>query len=546
MQSLEEQLITEAKQAQILKTYRQCRDDPKRFINTFLYTFDPKREPYHWPFNLFPFQADLVDDIVRHIEQGNDLFIEKSREMGATYTVLAVLFWYWHFQPAANFLIGSRKEDIVDNTGSKAAGEISNKEESLFGKLDYFCDHLPFLAMPENFTPGKHRTYMNLVNPENGNVISGESSNANFSRGGRQRAIMLDEFAFWDNDDAAWGSTADTTNCRIVLTTPGIRPNTKAKRLRNGKDGEKVDVMTLLYTLDPRKDQAWIDKEKARRSSDDFAREILIDWEGSTAGVVYPEARQRTIGDYPYQPTWPLFITWDFGLDGVAIQWWQYDLKNGTHRLIDAYMNTDKPIQWYLPLLGKPLNSMFTYSNDDLNAIARTSRYKNAIHYGDPDVAKRSMTSTTLTSNKQELMEAGIYVQTNPQSNDFASRREKTKLMFQKGFEVNDTPGTAMWIECIDNARYPERLETSQATTAINLPIHDWTSHHRTSTEYYAVNFQEPSNRNETGFVQPTAPIEQENISYIANEDGVLQGFNLDIQAMIKKQNQDNRDWRYR
>lgn len=535
--------------AKVLLLYKQCADDPKRFIKTFLFTFDPKREPYHLPFALYPFQEKLVDNLVQHIEQGRDIFIDKTREMGATYTVLGVLFWYWHYQPAANFLIGSRKEDIVDNSGSTGDGEISNKEESLFGKLDYFCDHLPFIAMPEGFKAGKHRTYMNLRNPENGNVISGESSNPNFSRGGRQRAIMLDEFAFWDNDDAAWGSTADTTNCRIVLTTPGIRPNTKAKRLRFGKDGEKIDIVSLPYTLDPRKDEQWMQGQKERRSAEDFAREIMIDWEGSTAGVVYKEARNRVVGEFPYKPTAPLYITWDFGLDGVAMQWWQYSLRSGRHTLLDAYMNTDKPIQWYFPLLGKPVESIFEYDNEALEAIERTKYYRNAIHYGDPDASKRSMVSKALSSVRQELSNIGVYVQTNTKSNDFASRRENTKVMLQGGFDVNDTPGTRLWMECIDNARYPQRLDTSQSTAAIVLPIHDWTSHHRTATEYYAVNFTDPEDVTNVGAVTPVAPDQSlEQVGVILNDDGNIEsaGLHVDIASMVRHNDRqaDNRDWR--
>lgn len=37
---------------------------------------------------------------------------------------------------------------------------------------------------------------------------------------------------------------------------------------------------------------------------------------------------------------------------------------------------------------------------------------------------------------------------------------------------------------CIMNAKYPERSENSQSTKSFTLPIHDWTSHARTSFEY--------------------------------------------------------------
>lgn len=37
----------------------------------------------------------------------------------------------------------------------------------------------------------------------------------------------------------------------------------------------------------------------------------------------------------------------------------------------------------------------------------------------------------------------------------------------------------------IMNARYPERSETSQATSSQNKPVHDWSSHFRTALEYF-------------------------------------------------------------
>ena len=477
------------KQAKILKLNIRASKDPVFFFETFLYTFNPKVTPSHLPFNPFDFQKDLILELVDAIDNGYDIFVDKTREMGVTYTVAGVMLWYWLYVDASNFLMGSRKQDIVDNTGANVQGEVTNKEESLFGKLDYMLNRIPTIILPEGYNPEVHRTYMSLRNPKLGNVIGGESANPNFSRGGRQKAILLDEFAFWDNDDSAWGSTADTTNCRIVVTTPGIRPNTKAKRLRFGKDGETIKLITLPYSLDPRKDEAWLANQRKRRSTEDFNREIMIDWEGSTAGVVYPEARNRVVGNYPYNPDWPLYIAWDFGLDGTAIQWWQPNRENGKMRLVDSFVKEDKPIQWTFPLLGSPIDSLFQYSGEDLETINHVKDFKKAIHYGDPDVVKRSMSSKELSSVDKELQSIGVYVQTNTKSNKFKDRREKTKVLLQQGIEVNDTKGTQYWIEAIDNARYPTRADTSQSTSAIRLPIHDWTSHPRTATEYFSVNY---------------------------------------------------------
>jgi hypothetical protein len=164
--------------------------------------------------------------------------------------------------------------------------------------------------------------------------------------------------------------------------------------------------------------------------------------------------------------------------------------------MIDAWMIENQPIQWFFPFLGKPIDSKYNYSLDDVEAINRFKVFGKAIHFGDPDVKKRSVASATMSSVALELADQitgpGIYVQTNPGSNDFTTRRDKLKVLLARGIEVNDTPGTQKWIEAIDGARYPQRQETSQATNAITLPIHDWTSHHRTATEYLAVNFEIP------------------------------------------------------
>lgn len=537
--------------AKLLKLDYDCSMDPKLFFNTLLWTFDPKRPPFHYPFKLYPFQEErIVDKLVSAIENGYDIFFDKTREMGVSYTCLGVFLWYWKYRDASNFLLGSRKEDFVDNVGKKATDDKSNKEASLFGKLDYMVDRLPKLIKPTGFDPRIHRSSMNLANPELGNIISGESSNPNFSRGGRQKAIALDEFAFWENDDAAWGSTADTTNCRVVITTPGIRPNTKAKRLRFGTDGEKIEVVELPYYLDPRKTPEWLAHEQERRSAQDFAREIKIDWEGSLMGIVYPEAKRREVGHFPYNPAWPLYATWDFGLDGTALQFWQYNPTNGKMRLVDAYAKVDVPIQWWFPFFPgsygqpKPINSLFQYNTAEVEMLTLTSRFQPAIHFGDPDAAKRSMTSKTLTSVRNELAKEDIYVQTNTKANTFYNRREETKLMFQKGIEVNQTlgiTGVEGWLECIDYARYPKREATSQATTAISLPIHDYTSHHRTSTEYLAVNFEIPDSSRGPGLVESDPLLQLGQTTFMTMPSGMSEvGSNINVGSALRAAQREN------
>ena len=301
---------------------------------------------------------------------------------------------------------------------------------------------------------------------------------------------MLDEFAFWENDSTAWGATADTTDCRIVLTTAGIKPS-KAKRLRFGKDGEKIKIIEIDYTQDPRKNKSWEIKERSRRSKEDFAREILRNWETSFRGRVYNDIIEVNVGNFPYDHNLPLYVSWDFGLDGTAILWWQIDIETGRKRLVEAYFNSDQPIQYFFPFFGEPLDSLFSYESFDLELIRMVKKFKKAIHFGDPDVAKRAYQNKDKTSTRNELEAVGIYVETNEEANDFYTRWEKTKVMLRSGVDVNDTFGTQRWLEAMQEARFPQRPEGSQSTTEISKPIHDWTSHPRTATEYFAVNYKQ-------------------------------------------------------
>lgn len=468
-------------EATLMEMKKLASEDPVYFIDTFLYIFNPKQEPFKLRFKMFPFQKRLVRDLVHAIRNGEDIFIDKTREMGVSYTILGTLLWFWLYEPASNFLVGSRKEDYVDN---RRGGTTGNKEESLFGKLDYMLSSLPKYMLPEGFNRDRHFTFMSLVNPQNGNAISGESSNPNFSRGGRQRAVFLDEFAFWEEGNAVWGATADTTNCRIVATTPGIKPS-KAKRLRFGKDGEKIKVITLTYNEDPRKNKAWLEQERNRRSTEDFAREIMVNWETSITGRVYPEIESAAYGDFPFIVNQQLYCSWDFGLDGLGFSFWQQNPSNGKWRVVNSFETQDKPIEWIFPFFGKPIDSKFQYTDDDLKALTEISKLPRAIHFGDPDVNKRSI--QTGISTRQELEKVKVYVQSQGK-NDFYSRREKTKVYLQKGIEINQSARNEYFYEAIKSARYPVRDETSQATTPIQLPIHDWTSTHRTDMEYFFIN----------------------------------------------------------
>ena len=125
--------------------------------------------------------------------------------------------------------------------------------------------------------------------------------------------------------------------------------------------------------------------------------------------------------------------------------------------------------------------------------------------------------------------------------NDWVHRRDATRRLFTH-LVVNDTPGVRYWVECIKNAHYPKREETSQSVTPITKPVHDWTSHHRTQTEFFSVNYKgeyEIAN----GFIDRKLPEgEKAKVEWVGKDDGTIEGTGIDLKQLLSGTG--DRDWR--
>lgn len=89
---------------------RKARRDPIYFINNFLMTFDPRPTApvKNIAFKLYDFQCDYVNTLVSQIRNGEDLFVEKSRDMGISWVTLAVFLWFWLYEPGFMAHLGQR------------------------------------------------------------------------------------------------------------------------------------------------------------------------------------------------------------------------------------------------------------------------------------------------------------------------------------------------------------------------------------------------------------------------------------------------------
>lgn len=216
----------------------KCRRDIIFWICTFVWTFDPRKEPAYIPFQLYPYQQWAIKELCKAIEEQYDLGIEKSRDMGVSWIIAVVFLWYWLFHDGYNFHCGSRTEAEVDLKGD---------HRTIFEKMRIVLQWLPKWMVPEGYDVKKNALHLRLINPVRGNVISGEACCPQFARGGRFRAILYDEFAFWNYAESSWASGAQSTNCRIPNSTPYGNANKQARLM---KEAEVIPYEEVEASLD--------------------------------------------------------------------------------------------------------------------------------------------------------------------------------------------------------------------------------------------------------------------------------------------------------
>ena len=450
------------------------------FIENFGYTFDPRpqSEPHHLPFILFDYQKETVAWLMDHIDNGKDGLIEKSRDMGITWVVFIwVVIWYWLFEDGINFLVGSYKEDLVDN----------RTKDSIFGMIDYGIDSLPRWILPKGFKKDKHRTHMKLTNPVTSNLIAGDTMNPDFARGTRKTAVLFDELGSWDYAKDAWESAGDSTACRIANSTPKGY-NFYAMLRESG-----IDVLTLHWKRHPLKDQAWYEHEKSRRSEEEVAQELDISYNKSQEGRVYPEWNSDNVeeGYFPYDDNLPLYVGWDFGYtDDTGIIWAQPVGRK--LRIIDTYRNNGKTIDFYVPFItGITPSDGYHYTKRDLEIIAEHRQWKRGTHFGDP--AGRFHNAVVNTTVLDVLRQHGINVNFKESWKEFQKRKTAAKQRAQDGIQLNINDRTRYFSVCMMNAAYP-KVRTQGVDQVRSLkPRHDYTSHYRSAFEFLSLGLDELS-----------------------------------------------------
>jgi hypothetical protein len=252
----------------VLEHYK---DNPVDFVNDWGMTFDPRNAeiglPTAIPFILFPKQAEYLRWLRDRWLNREDGLAEKSRDMGVSWLCVAFGVWMWRFHGGTVVGFGSRKEEYVDKIGDP---------KTLFWKIREFIKWLPKELRPVGYNERVHAPYMRVLNPENGAAMIGEAG-TNIGRGNRTSIYFKDESAFYERPEAIDAALSQTSNCKIDVSTPNGTGNPFHKK----RHGKRIPVFTFHWRDDPRKDEAWYQRQVETLDPVIVAQEIDIDYNAS-------------------------------------------------------------------------------------------------------------------------------------------------------------------------------------------------------------------------------------------------------------------------
>jgi phage terminase large subunit len=256
------------------------RDNPAQFVIDWGCTTDPRNvevgRPVVLPFILFPRQVEWIDWVMDSWRSRRPGVNPKSRESGVSWLAVALSCTLCMLNDNMTIGFGSRKSELVDKIGDP---------DSLFWKAREFI-----ALVPQEFRGSWSRDdapEKRIKFPDTRSVIKGEGGD-DIGRGGRCGIYFVDEAAFLAHPDLAEASLSQTTNCRIDISTPNGMGNPFHRKVTTWPADR---VFRLHWRDDPRKDQAWYDKQILDLDNPvTIAQELDIDFSASAEGVLIPSA----------------------------------------------------------------------------------------------------------------------------------------------------------------------------------------------------------------------------------------------------------------
>ena len=259
------------------------KENPVNFIEDWFLTYDPRLKDPFIPFILFEKQKEYIYWLKDKLERKQDGLVEKSRDIGATWLCVAFSVWAFCFIDGIKIAFGSRKEKLVDCVGDP---------DCIFEKA-----RMILIKLPLEFKPKYTAPFMKIMNHDNGAIITGESGD-NIGRGGRSTIYFKDESAFYERPEKIEAALSQNSDVKIDVSTPNGTGNPFYKKRFSGK----YPVFVFDWRDDPRKDNAWYERQKDLLEPWILAQEVDRDYNASVEGICIPAKYVKSAINFDINP----------------------------------------------------------------------------------------------------------------------------------------------------------------------------------------------------------------------------------------------------
>ena len=317
--------------------------DFRLFRKNLVYTLD-EHDTTGNPIKKFPtwsYLDELDDDILRY----HWLFILKSRQMMATWELVAYLLWTILFHKGKKVAFQSKKGDDAD---------------ALVQRAKVIYDHLP------KWKPQAEFSYSRIRVPEMYSDGYGIPQGPDQLRSYTFSVIFSDEFGFQEELQDTFSASkpaVDGGGQFIAVTTwPKGRANFRKNWLKNPVfEAPKGKLVKLHYSRRPDKDDLW--KREARKGYTEEAwnrEQEMIELEGGKKRIFDPFSELRHVNSgLIYQKEKPILRSFDFGFHRPACSWSQIDDQDRWNDLYEI-LGCDEILENFAPRVIAEGNMRFS------------------------------------------------------------------------------------------------------------------------------------------------------------------------------------------
>jgi hypothetical protein len=370
------------------------------------------------PFVLRPYQKQLLKDLFNTMKAGKYVQIEKSTQMGISWLMCALITVFLLFGKNEMMIILGKKEDFIDKTMKRG----QHNPNTLMGKIKFMLANLRDKGMKGYAQKYIRTKFLHIQNTLFENILDGESSNADASRGGSYTKAFWDEAAFTDNSEDVLSAltSGDRSGWLCMFSSVNLRnPNNAFYKNRCAiQSGEIADAWRILRVhWSSYFDKAWYEFQCKKLGNDPLriAQELDINYDGPKNGLIFYNFNDTNYADVRFDNAIrnSTVLSFDFGISdlttGVVIQY-RWNARDSKHEfyVVDSFVLFNVPFRLIWNAILETDKNKLAFFMMEIEASTKpkyfetfrrfmeghnTHRYHHTNITGDPSAKNRSIES---------------------------------------------------------------------------------------------------------------------------------------------------------